>query len=152
MATFPPALAPPPRPKNWFARHPVLGILALAALAFVLLLGFAGGILYAVEYSFKRSDVYNQALAEARKSPELAGKLGQPLEPGWFISGNINLNGTSGEASLSTPISAPKGKGTLYIVASKSAGKWHFETLEVEIDGESQRIDLLQSRKLGPAE
>jgi len=31
----------------------------------------------------------------------------------------------------------------VYVVASKSAGKWEYSTLEVAIDENSERIDLL---------
>ena len=49
------------------------------------------------------------------------------------------------EANLSIPISGPKGKGTIYVAANKSLGRWNYSGLIVEIAKTHQRIDLLQS-------
>lgn len=135
--------SPAPKPQGWLQRHWILAIfLAFAALA-LLAMVFVGGLLALVEGSFKKSDAYSAALAKARTNPQVLAKLGEPIADGWFSSGNINVSGPSGHADIAIPISGPKSKGTIYVVATKSAGRWHFDTLEVEIDGESQRIDLL---------
>jgi hypothetical protein len=68
--------------------------------------------------------------------------LGEPIEPGWYMSGSINVSGSSGEADIMIPISGPRGTGRIYAVATKSAGRWSYEILEVEIDGQPERIDL----------
>ena len=44
----------------------------------------------------------------------------------------------------SIPISGPKGKGTIYFVASKFAGEWTFSKLIVEVEKTGERIDLIQ--------
>ena len=62
-----------------------------------------------------------------------------------FLSGKTNVNGASGEADLAIPVSGPKGKGTLYVVAAKSAGRWSYTTLVVEVAKTGGRIDLLPS-------
>jgi len=111
---------------------------------------FVGGVLFLVESSFQHSDFYTQALARARANPQVAEKIGQPLKAGWLASGNINSSGPSGDANISIPLSGPQGKGTLYVVAKKSAGVWELETLQVEIAGEAERIDLLQPKESGP--
>jgi hypothetical protein len=98
-----------------------------------------------VEGSVKRSNAYTQALARVQADPQVSDKIGRPIEPGWFISGSVNVNGDSGDANLSIPISGPKGKGKIYVVSKKSAGLWQFETLQVEVDGLAERIDLLQA-------
>ena len=66
------------------------------------------------------------------------------------MSGNINVNGSSGHADLSIPIFGPKGKGKIYAVARKSAGVWQFQTLQVEVEGQPERIDLLQKERQTP--
>ena len=109
-----------------------------------LLAAFVGGILLLVEISFQKSDVYRTAMERAQANPEVMQKIGKPLKAGWLSSGKINISGSSGDADISIPISGPRGKGTLYAVAKKSAGEWHYQTLQVEVEGESQRIDLLQ--------
>ena len=45
---------------------------------------------------------------------------------------------------MNVSLSGPKGKGTLYFVASKFAGQWTFSKLMVEIASTGQRIDLVE--------
>ena len=133
----------PTRPKNWFQRHWLLVLIGGCLALMILFAGFIGAIFTVVEASLKKSDAYTQAIAQARSNPHVVEKFGQPLQPGWFISGNIQVAGPSGNADISIPISGPKAKGTIYVVAKKSAGRWHFDTLEVEAEGEQERINLL---------
>jgi hypothetical protein len=56
------------------------------------------------------------------------------------------VNGATGEANLSIPISGPEGKGTIYVKAQKSLGRWSYSDLVVEIQKTGQRIDLLKGR------
>ena len=131
--------------RNWKWAIP-LGVLVL----FVLLVAFIGGIFLLVETSFQHSEFYAQALARARSDPEVAAKIGRPLAAGWLASGSVHVENSSGNADLYIPISGPKGKGTLHVVAKKTAGSWTFETLQVEVAGESDRIDLLRPEGRGP--
>lgn len=131
-------------PPNWLARNWKWAV-GLGVLGAVLLLAlFVGGILLVVETSFQHSGFYTEALARARANPQVIEKLGQPLQAGWLASGSVNTTGPSGSADVSIPISGPKGKGTIYVVAKKSVGEWKFETLQVDISGEESRIDLLK--------
>ena len=90
----------------------------------------------------KSTDVYKTALTRAKANAEVQAALGTPIKEGWFISGNTHADGASGEANLSIPISGPKGSGTIYLVAEKKAGRWNYSTLEVEVPGRKDRIDL----------
>jgi len=40
------------------------------------------------------------------------------------------------------PISGPKGSGTLSIVGTRSAGRWQYSTMAVEVPGRASRIDV----------
>jgi len=131
--------------RNWKWAVP-FGVLAMLLLA----VAFIGGILFLVENSFQHSEFYTQALARARANPQVAEKIGQPLQAGWLASGKLNTSGSSGDADISIPVSGPKGKGTLYVVAKKSAGVWTLVTLQVEVAGEAERINLLQPDENGP--
>jgi hypothetical protein len=132
--------------RNW---KWVVPVFLLAAL--LLVGGFIGTILFVVESSFQHSDCYVQALAKTRANPEVGEKIGEPITPGWFSSGSINLSGPSGNADITIPIRGSKGKGKIYVVAEKRAGAWSFETLQVEIEGNEQRIDLLQATVSQPS-
>jgi hypothetical protein len=132
--------------KSWFKRNWKWFIPACCLFVFLLIVGGIGGILAIVEGSIKQSGAYTQALAQAQANPQVIGLIGQPVTPGFFISGNINVNGDSGDANVSIPVSGPKGKGTVYAEAKKIAGQWAFQTLLFGVDGQTDRIDLLQSQ------
>ena len=130
--------------KNWWDRNwkwfvPVCCVGSLALLA-----GVATVITFAVFGMMKSSDVYKDAVARAKTDPYVQTSIGTPIEEGLFISGNINISGTSGQANLSIPVSGPEGKATIYVIASKSMDRWTFSTLVVEIKKSRLKIDLLE--------
>ncbi len=90
----------------------------------------------------KSSDVYKTAFNRAKENSEVVAALGTPIKEGFLVSGNTHADGASGEANLSIPISGPKGSGTIYAIAEKKAGRWIYTTLEVEIAGRKERIDI----------
>jgi Cytochrome oxidase complex assembly protein 1 len=106
---------------------------------------FVVSIALIVFSAMKSTDVYKGALARAQAHPSVIEALGSPIKEGFLVSGNTNVNGASGEANVSIPISGPNGKGTIYVTASKSLGQWNYSGLIVEITKTHQRIDLLQS-------
>jgi hypothetical protein len=110
-------------------------MLFVASVASVVLIAFS---------AMKSTDVYKDALARAKSHPSVIEALGSPITDGFLVSGNTNVNGASGEANLSIPISGPKGKGTIYVAATKSLGRWNYSGLTIEIAKTRQRIDLLQ--------
>ncbi|MGD9368190.1 MAG: cytochrome c oxidase assembly factor Coa1 family protein [Desulfobacteraceae bacterium] len=122
---------------KWFVPVGCLGTLVLFA-------GFIVLIMYFVFGMMKSSDAYNVAVAKARAHSLVQESIGTPIEEGVFITGSINASGPSGQASLSIPISGPNGEGTIFVEAEKSAGRWTFSTLVVEIKETKQRIDLLE--------
>ncbi len=105
-------------------------------------LAFGGLILMVVFGAIKSSDAYKTAVARASADPRVVNALGTPIKEGMLVSGSIKTSGPSGNADLSIPISGPKGKGTIYAVATKSAGQWRYSTLTVEVAGTGERIEL----------
>ena len=110
---------------------------------------FVGSIALIVFSAMKSSDIYKDALARAKTHPAVIEALGSPVTEGLLLSGNTNVNGASGETNLSIPVSGPKGKGTIYLAATKSLGRWNYSGLVLEIERTHQRIDLLQ--RVAPA-
>jgi len=110
----------------------------------ILFVAFVGSIAFIVFSAMKSTDVYKDALARAKADSVVIAALGSPIQEGFLVSGNANVNGASGEANLSIPISGPNGKGTIYVAANKSLGRWNYSGLVVEIAKTHQRIDLLQ--------
>ena len=140
---MPPPGMPSQRP-SWWSRNWKWFVPAGCLTIILLFVAFIGGIVMIAFGSMKQADVYKEAVARAQSDPLVVQKLGSPIGPGMFLSGNINVNGTSGEAKLAIPIHGPKAKGTIYVEATKSAGKWNYALMQVAVEGEDTRIDLLQ--------
>ena len=137
----------PPQEPNWWSRNwkwfvPVACLTAIALLA-----GFVFAIMSVVYGMMKSSDAYQHALSRARENPAVVSALGSPIKEGYFTTGNINVSGPSGDAKLAIPISGPKGEGTIYVEAQKSAGEWSYSVLVVRVEQTKQRINLLQEKK-----
>ena len=142
---YPSAPVPAQRP-GWFARNWKWFVpcgCATILVAFVVIICAIVGI---VMYSTKQSDVYAMSLAKVQSSQEVTGRLGTPVKPGWWMSGNINVSGPSGNADISFPISGPKGKATVYATGTKSTGRWRLDLLQVAYDGSEERTNLLPDR------
>jgi cytochrome oxidase complex assembly protein 1 len=145
MEQTPPAL--PSRTGNWWTRNWKWFVPTGCFTILVLFVAFVGSIVMIVFSAIQSTDPYKDALARAKMHPAVIEALGSPIKEGFFVSGNTNVNGASGESSLSISISGPKGKGTIYVTAAKSLGRWSYSGLVVEIQATRNRIDLLK----GPA-
>ncbi|MEX0701876.1 MAG: cytochrome c oxidase assembly factor 1 family protein [Planctomycetales bacterium] len=131
-----------PPQRNWWSRN-WKWVVPVGCLTPVVVCG--GGIallVFGVFGAIKSSDVYTEAIARAKANEEVQAALGEPIEEGFLVSGNINVSDATGNADLAIPISGPKGNGTIHAVATKVAGKWEYSTLEVEVPGRAGRIDL----------
>ncbi len=128
---------------GWFSRNWKWAVPLGCLGTIVMFVGFIAAIFMVVMGAMRTSDAYQIAMSSAREHPAVIDALGEPIEVGWFVSGNINVNGASGEANLSVPLNGPRGSGTLYIVADKVAGEWIFERMEVAFADSGERVNLL---------
>jgi TonB family protein len=133
----------PPQPqqkgclgRNWKWMLPVgcLGLI-LAAVALV------GGIVLVAMSAIKSSEVYKGALGVVQSHPAAVERLGQPIQDGWFVQGNIKLDASGGNANFQIPVSGPKNSGTLHVRAVSPDGTWMYERLDLSVGGET--ISLL---------
>ena len=142
----PAPLPPPPGAQpGWFARNwkwflptVVLGPILLAAL-------LIGGVVSLVFGMLKSSEPYQHAVDVAIHDTRAALELGDPITTGWYATGNINVSGATGGAELEIPLHGKLRRGTLYVTARKSGGTWRYQRLELAVDGETERINLLAS-------
>lgn len=100
------------------------------------------GIVFFLFSMFMKTEPYLQGLKMVTQSPAVIEELGEPVKPGWYVTGNINVGTSDGKASIDFPISGPKGKGTVYVKAYKDMGKWRIVHVVVEIDTTHERIDV----------
>lgn len=125
--------------RNWKWGAPV-GCLTVVALVVAAVLG----LLFFIFSMIKSTDVYEEALSRTQTHPVVQRELGQPIEADWLVMGSISTSGSSGEADIVIPITGPNGQARIYAVASKSAGRWTYQVLEVEVGDSGQRINLLE--------
>lgn len=132
----------PPRP-GWWSRNWKWFVPTGCCLTPLVLGGaFVAFVVLVIFGALKQTDVYKMAVARAKSDSRVIAALGTPIEEGWYLSGHTNVNGGSGDADISIPISGPKGKGTIYAVATKSGGEWTYSKLTVKIDSSGETIDL----------
>jgi|tagenome__1003787_1003787.scaffolds.fasta_scaffold20566294_2 hypothetical protein len=139
-------ILPPGMPlrPNWWTRN-WKWFVPVGCLTIILLVAaFVGAVGLIIFGSMRQSDAYKQALAKAQSDPVVAQSLGTPIKPGMWVTGNINVTGPGGEANIAIPISGPKRSGTIYVEGTKRAGKWNYSLMQVAVEGEDTRIDLLQ--------
>lgn len=146
MQTPPPLRGAPPS-SSWLGRNwkwvvPLFCLLVLVSIA--------GGFLLLVTL-MKSSGAYSDALARARSNPAVIEALGTPIKDGFFFTGNISESNSDGSANLVVPISGPKQSANLYVQATRSLGKWHFNSLVVQIDKTKERINILGTNQLPAA-
>ena len=135
---------------GWFSRNWKWAVPLGCLGTMVMFVGFFAAIFMVVMGAMRTSDAYQIAMSKARQHPAVIDALGEPMEVGWFVSGNINVNGASGEADLSVPLNGVRGSGTLYIVADKVAGEWIFERMEVALADSTERVNLLSETPENP--
>jgi hypothetical protein len=112
------------------------GLIVALALFFTALFG----IVFA---SMRSSDVYREAVMRASTNGAVLAELGAPIKTGLFVNGSIQVSGSAGSADITIPLSGSRKEGTLHAVATKSAGRWTFSRLEVEVDGNPTPLPLL---------
>ena len=142
MQTPPPI--PGTRPPDWMQQNWKCFVPSLCLIVLVCISSFVASI----ETLIKSSDVYSGAVLRAKSSPALIAALGNPIKDGFFFTGNISENNSSGSANLAIPISGPNGTANLYVSARRSLGKWHFDELVAEIDKTKQRINISDTNQL----
>jgi|SRR6056297_3006370 len=107
-------------------------------------LGIAGVaiIFFGVLGVIKKSDTYTDTVTLVQSHPQAIEALGEPIEPGFMITGNVSIENGKGESTLSVPVSGPKGSGTVLVEASKPPGSpnWTYTTRELRVDGEEGAV------------
>lgn len=86
--------------------------------------GCIAGILGIVFGALKSSQPYAVALQQAQTNPQVIQRLGQPIVNGWWVTGNISVRNSEGNADITYPISGPKGTATIHTQAARFGGKW----------------------------
>lgn len=129
--------------KNWWERNWKWFVPTGCLSLIILVCLFIGGIFFGITSIMKDSDAYKGAMTEVQHNNLVIEKLGKPIESDGMVSGSINVSNNSGNCNIQIPIKGPKGKGTVFVVATKR-GDWKYEELAVYIEATKEEIDLLK--------
>lgn len=139
----PPQAPPNAPPRSWFSRNWgwVLGCGCLSVLA-----GGALVVLLIVLLAFsaiKGTDIYKFALQQVQNSPVAQQQLGTPIVDGYMAGGQVSVENNSGSATLTFPVSGPKGSGTAKVEATLNNGQWTITSLVLEVTGQPAPVVII---------
>jgi len=124
----PPQPQQPPPPKSsgclkaFLIGCGILVVIGVAAIAALVIFVFS---------VIKRSDVYRDALEKVRNDQRVVAALGDPINPGFWVTGNVDVKNQKGTADFTFPVTGPKGRATVKASASTDGSKWEFSELVV---------------------
>ena len=138
----PPPSQPGPARRNWWSRN--WGwVVALGCLTPILLIGSCvAGLAWVVMSSIRATDIYEDSVARAKSDPRVIEALGSPVVARWWITGNLNVEGSRGEADFNVPLQGSRNNGTLEVEGSRDGGDWTFSVMQVRVD-DGPTIDLM---------
>ena len=111
---------------------------------FIIMIAMIPIIFFSVFAIMKSSGAYQMALEKVTSHQKVVALLGEPIEPGFFVSGSVNTSGPSGQANLSFSISGPHGDAKVYVFANKETGEWKILRLAVVSEEKKMRIWLIR--------
>ena len=94
--------------------------------------------------ALRSSPAYSGVLSYLSGNVEAIQYLGEPIELGRNVSGEITTSGTLSEADLKIPVSGSLNEGTIYAKATGTGEQLAYTLLELETI-EGNRIDLLRT-------
>jgi hypothetical protein len=123
----------------------IIGFIGCGCVGLILIgLLVGGGIFYGAMKLLKNNDPYRDSIAAVQSNQDAVDALGEPIEAGFLISGNISLNNGEGTVDFSIPVSGPNGKGSIHTVGTKPSGSptWTYTTWELAVEGKPEPIQL----------
>lgn len=99
----------------------------------------------------KNSEIYKQSYTRVVSDPAIIEMLGEPLEVGTFVTGNVSSNTDGGNADIQYTLTGPKGSANVHVKGVKTGGQWVFESFIVQSDDSSTLINMLNSTPTSPS-
>ena len=127
--------------RNWKWLLPVSG-----GAAVVILISCCGGIVFSIMMMLRGSEVHKMAFERATTDARVIERLGEPIEEGMMVLGQIEYQNSEGHANLQIPIQGPNEKAQINVIAIRSAGVWTIVSLDVQFTDEADRIVIVEER------
>ncbi len=140
----------PVQQQSWFARN-WKWVIPIGCLVPMLCCGsFVAATYFGISSMIEHSTAFKDAMVLAGSNSEVERLLGTPLKAGMGVTGKISESNGTGSADFRVPISGPKGKGTLHVVAAAlKPDQWVLSEAEISLPG-GQSIDLLEQAAPAP--
>jgi len=97
--------------------------------------------------SIFKGDAYKKSLEVISSNSEVIELVGSPINPGYFVLGNMRVNGPNGQASLQYSISGPKGEAEAYVFANKRMSQWNLREVVVYSEELNTNIQVVKPNK-----
>jgi len=105
-----------------------LGLVALAVIGVVVIFSIVMG-------AVKSSEAYTETVALVQNHPEAIALLGEPIKPGFMVSGSTSITNGEGQADLTIPVSGPQGSGSLRVVGERPLNQpWRYTVRQLVMD------------------
>lgn len=137
----PPAAAGGP-PRSGGNKKVIIWVVVGVVTVLVICCGGFGALVFGAFGMIKKSEVYQTAVPFAISNQKVIDALGEPIESGFAAGGNVNLNGSNGDAMITTTLTGSKGTGTLVIEATKTGGIWTYDSIVVTVLADGSTIEL----------
>jgi len=98
-------------------------------------------------FSLMKGEAYNLSLTEIEKNVQVLELVGQPIEPSFWVLGNIEISGPNGKAALQYSISGSSGSADAYVYATKEMENWHLEKVVVYSKEKNKKIFVVSPEK-----
>ena len=124
----------------------IAGVLAVLGLIVAL---FVGGIAWFAFHTIANSEAADTARTFLRNNEILKRDIGEVKDFGWFVTGNINVQNTDGEATLHLKVIGEKRDVNARVDLSyRNNRSWRVTGASYDRDG--QTIDLVQGHGPSP--
>lgn len=114
------------RNKKWFLPTVIIGPLLLMGCFVLVIITFVTSMM-------KNSEAYKMTMEEIKSNKECVAALGENIEDGYFIRGNINTTTSSGNANMYIPLKGDLGEATAHSICEREWFKWKIIDLNVKV-------------------
>ena len=115
-------------------RRRILRILAVLCL-------IVGALFIVLQVAFRSSGLFKATVAAVQTDQAVIDALGEPLEPGMLITGNLSL-GSLSSGTLNFSVTGPRGGGQVSVAGLKGIAEWNLLFLTVLVDGSDEPITV----------
>ena len=119
----------------------IAGFIVVSCL--LLVVGLVVLLFVTVTSLMRNNDAYMMSMNMVRTDERVTALFGQPIDDDGFVSGNVSIKGSKGEADFSIPVTGPGCEGKVISRATREAGTWTIRLLFVQPECQKAPIVLV---------